>query len=187
MFSDESMQLQRPPISCPSLPQSANLASTTLELFASKLRSILSGLISGKHKNSATVLLYLASRAKKARLTVYLPVWAIPFACRDSNALRTLRAMNLMSCLESFARPEAFSASSSRYSNARKGEGSLPWSMKLRRHEWPSNCCKISFSRCMRISGAHLSTTWFRAVALDVSVYLKWHRRLMLLLGEEWD
>lgn len=35
----------------------------------------------------------------------------------------------------------------------------------------------------MRISGAHLSTTWFRAVALDVSVYLKWHRRLMMLGG----
>lgn len=34
---------------------------------------------------------------------IMLPVCAIPFACKDSNADKMLRAMNFMSCLEILA------------------------------------------------------------------------------------
>jgi len=147
-------------MSCSSSPQSANLASTTLVPLASKLRSTLSGLMSCTHQNSAEFYLVGQSR-------IMLPVWAIPFACRDPNADRTLRAISLMSCLEILASSDDFSASTSRCSNTRKG-GSLPWSMKFLIHGSPSNCCKIPFSRFRRISGAHLSTTRLCAVVLEL-------------------
>ena len=105
---------------------------------------------------------YLAGQSR-----ITLPVWAIPFACRDPNADKTLRATNLMSCLEILASLDDLSASNWRCSNTRKG-GSFPWSMKFLIHESPTNCCNISFSRCRRISGPHLSTTCLCAVVLDV-------------------
>jgi hypothetical protein len=159
-------------LSCLSLPQSANLASTTLVPLVSTFRRMLFGLMS-----SYTIGIQLNQICRMK--ADHVPVCAIHFACGDSKADRMLRGMNLKSCLEILASLEDLKASDSRCSSTRRGV-SLPQLMSCLINASPANSCKTSFSRCRRVSGAHLSTTCFWAVVLYA---FSEHRSLLLGWG----